>query len=711
MFLLLLLLQFLPHEHKKLNVDNKHSNFYEVFPNQGLKASLKTNVVYNNDPKNLYVTIIASDQNEFFSSAMGRDENLDQDDYIELIFDNYNQHNSAIVFQTNPIGTRKDYELSDNGNNRNDAWNAYWDVEVNRNKGSWEAKFIIPLSTLRFSGENDISINFKVNRYVKSINTKYTMPYSNDNMSDIEYNLNVVEKMNLKSVKPTMPIILKPYIVSNYNNNYELNDDESSFLHTESFQDRKNYSNSSNLDRFLSNIGLDLKYKFNPQSHIDLSLNTDFAQAESDEAIVNLSRYSLFRPEKREFFLENSELFNFDMFFGKRLFYSRKVGIEDGNSVPIIGGARFVSSNKSNEYAALTMLSNKFKEEPSILYSAIRYKQKLKEDDSFIGLMFTSKESDSTSLRSVGLDGKYRLTDDIFAQFYGTANKKIDGSIPYSFGLRFAKFPSKGQILNLMYKQQKNDFDPELGFIGRNNMKKMGMFNGYIFKNISELMTDFRLGHWMSADWDIDTNQRLTLRSNIWTRFTFNDGSDLMFLPIMYTEEYIDESWTFADDLEIPIGNFKNKGFWLEYNGSKSSNTSYNLGLSYSGFYGGEHIRVNPKVNYIASEQLNMQFNIDFNRFNFPRNYGRVQLNKVILNSKFNYSFSTKTSVKLLSQYDHEERQILSNLRFRYNPVEGTDLYIVYNQHYNSELNRFNLNRPRFQNHSVIIKFAKAFIY
>ena len=701
--------------------DAQHiDQFKQISPSLGNLPTEKTDVYVRYDKDFLYVAVKAYTTNELFASVMGRDESLDTDDNIELVIDTYNDKTNALVFATNPLGAKKDYELSGNGDDRNESWNTFWDVVSQKTEFGWSAEYKIPFSSLRYEVKDINVMGFKVLRYIRSSNERLISPLKYEDIKNRDYNLQNTSELSFTGLESKNPFYFTPYITSNYGNSYALNSAETAYENTTSFHSGKGFLGSKGLDQLLSNIGFDLKYKLSNTSTLDITMNTDFAQAEADDRVINLSRFSVYQPEKRGFFLENADIFSFFMDFGNNLFHSRTIGLEDGKSLPIIGGARLTGTLGDIQYGALNMQTKAVEDVDALNYSVLRVKKSISSDKSYIGFMGASKQSTERSdlyNHTIGIDGHYLFGDKMEAVGYlsGVYTEK-NASDNLSFGGRLSRFSPTGYSTNFVYTQLEDEFDPALGFIRRNGIKRYGMWHGYgwNFKD-HPTINSFDMGWWSSKTWHNKDNSNAFFGTNIWALVVLKNGWRIMGNPIRYQVDYLEEAWEFSDKLTIPAGRYSWYAGWLNINSGNAYDYTIRLQSTYQGFYNGTLFRFSPSVNYILNKHITLDGGVNFNQIQLPSRFstnGNGKQTRTLVNLRGTYSFSSSTSIKAFIQYDNTSETLGSNIRLRYNPTEGTDLYIVYNQNMNTNITeREELIKPRFQNQAIILKFAKTFLY
>ena len=393
------------------------SDFKQFEPNIGAAATESVRVYLTSDKEYLYIAAEINYQNlsELFATTLERDIAQVNDDYFEIHLDTYNDKTNTLVFRTNPHSTRQDFEVSRNGEFFNTSWNTFWDAKSQTTETGWSTEMRIPFSSLRYKhgDENTMRVKFVI-KY-KEKNETIVYPLLDVETGSGLYHFNNSLEITFRDLPSAKPLYITPYIKGNVIHENLENEATSDYEGHTSVLERKSYSDTKALDKLLSNVGLDVKYRPSPSKTLDLTLNTDFAEVEADDRIVNISRFPIFLPEKRLFFLENADLFNSNQ-FDHRLFHSRRIGIEDGTAVPIIGGARFTSNNATWQYGLLGMQTHKTENVASANMSVFRFRRSVGKLGSNIGIMNTNKLTKGQNNHLVATDANLRFTNTVRAR-------------------------------------------------------------------------------------------------------------------------------------------------------------------------------------------------------------------------------------------------------------------------------------------------------
>ncbi|MBD3661433.1 MAG: carbohydrate binding family 9 domain-containing protein, partial [Arenibacter algicola] len=377
----------------------------QLQPNYGQTASEKTEIRIAYNAETFYVAVVCHDSkpNDLVVSSARRDANLDNTDAFIFILDTYKDNQNGFVFGTNSLGVEYDAQVDNEGQFNFNAnlqqggavggfnlnWDGSWEVKTEVGPYGWSAEFAIPLRTLRFQGGKDWGVNFRRNiRRTNEVAYWASLP--------IGFNLNRLSLAgNLTGLDLKSPGNLKmiPYVLG---------------------QVSKNFEQAGSKAKYAAEVGGDIKYSITPSLTLDLTYNTDFAQVEVDQQQVNLDRFNLFFPEKRPFFLENAGLFSVGSPGEVDLFFSRRIGIgDDGNLVPILGGARLSGKLNRTNVGLLSMFTDDVKEVgiEKNNFTVARVNHEFK-GRSAIGAILVNREgigAEDDFNRTIAVDGKLGL--------------------------------------------------------------------------------------------------------------------------------------------------------------------------------------------------------------------------------------------------------------------------------------------------------------
>ncbi|HET6244461.1 MAG: carbohydrate binding family 9 domain-containing protein [Bacteroidetes bacterium] len=703
------------------------SEFMMISPVPGGKPSFNTEVklLYNDTYLFVGIKLFDPEPKKMIATAMERDSDVEDDDNVVVIIDSYNDNLNGIAFATNPLGVRQDIEISQNGEGINEDFNTFWNVAVKITENGWIAEFKIPFSSLRFTEKEEVIMGFKVLRTIRRLNEEIIAPPFDENIADPHFRLDLALDIIFENLTCKKPVYFTPYIVSDIQKNKILNSTGSQYESNYSAISRKNYFEKSVTDKILSNIGADLKMGLSKNLTLDVSVNTDFAQAEVDDRIINTTRFNVFLPEKRAFFLESEDYFNFNM-GPTRLFFSRNIGRSQGLIVPVLGGVRLTGQHKGFQVGALNMQTMAMEEEglPSENFSVLRVKKELYNNGSYVGGILTNRISISdlsVSNQVAGVDYLHRINRKWFTSgaFSGTFNSREETSFTrnnMAAQFKLVKQSNRGFSHILDAKYLGEDFDPAMGFMRFNNLTQFRSGNSYswVTEN-SKHIAGYKLESVLMNARNSSTGASEISNINVSPLLHFKNGSMIKLTPFEFYQDTFNFSWNMNSDIIVPAGNYP---MWFSSVYMSSPATKRYKLESYAkkgDYYGGHmnNIWIGGKFN--LNKYFQFETSYDYNHIRFANDFhilnqeALFETHLVTLN--LNFQLNSKISMKALVQYDDMSNNFGSNFRFRYNPREGTELFIVINHGVNTmrqPMQPLNQELPLIANQSVIVKFIRT---
>ncbi|RIK58186.1 hypothetical protein DCC62_29555, partial [candidate division KSB1 bacterium] len=435
------------------------SDFFQYQPDEGRPASEKTEVRVLYDEHSLYIGAMCHDAEpqKIVAQKLQRDSGLEDDDVFGFLVDTYHDHRNAYFFMTNPNGAQEDGQLVDGAFRADLDWDGVWEVRAQIHEHGWSAEFKIPLWNFKFNAllEQSWGINFTrtIKRKTEQVNWA---SWSRDNNGGFLRVSRAGDLLDLRELSPGRNLQIKPYVLGK-----TLRDD---LLTPQPIRDEK------------FDAGLDIKYGLTSNLTLDLTANTDFAQVEADIEQVNLTRFPLFFPEKREFFLESANTFQFGEgnFFGPPpifLFYSRRIGIAGFNQiVPLLAGGRLTGKVGKYEIGALDILTDETADFPRSHFSVVRLNRDVFQR-SKIGVMFTNRANiGENNQQAYGVDANLWLSSPLVFQSFAAQSRASDGPTAnaWKLGLDFTK-DHWGWFASHMFIDK--DFNPPVGFVLRPDIR------------------------------------------------------------------------------------------------------------------------------------------------------------------------------------------------------------------------------------------------
>lgn len=700
------------------------SEFMQTDPVPGALPTEKTEVRMLYSDAFLYVGFHCFDSTsaKLVRFFMDRDFELGKDDGVSVQLDSYNDKSTSVIFVTNTLGARFDSEISNNGDNMNDDYNNFWDVASFVDTTGYTSEFRIPFSSLRFEQREKTIMGFRFARMVKRKNELSTYPRCDSSLQNKWCNVSQAAELEFLNLKTKRPVYLTPYVIGNFDQQSILNAQGTGYENVNTFFTRKNFTTNEAVDKVLSNLGADLKYGITKNFTLNVTVNTDFAQAEVDNRIINLSKYVINLPEKRNFFLESQNYLSYSVGQGTQLFNSRTIGIEGNTIVPIIGGLRITGKQNGWAIGALSMQTTEVKsiQIAAQNFSVARLRKYYGANGSFWGGIVTNRVSTnnhSVSNQSIAIDAVHHFNDKWLAGFGIAAS--YDSVVKKTFDqnafINFFAFKNVGEgffhgfDLELVGRKfnPAMGFNPEIdyGFVSLNSGKRTRIKGAYALNSwVVNASVDYR--------WKLFTNLTETKSAKIETGINWKKGTILDVSPIGYKEDRLFGDWSLNDHITVPEGYYHMLA--AEANLAYDESKSFTAGLyaRYGGFYGGNIFTVNPSANYIINRFLRFNMTYEYNQINFPVNFsdnGESIYKSNLISVNINITQSSKFSIKLLAQYDDISDSFGGNLRIRYNPREGTDLYIVYNSSLNTNRLEAKPELPLLEQQAIVIKYTVTF--
>ena len=672
-----------------------YDNFTQQDPIEGAPASERTEVRVIFDKSNVYIGIICfdSEPGKIIVNQSRRDADLTETDAVIVVFDTFNDNQNAFVFGTNPLGIEYDGQVSGEGQTSgitqgqsgtsgsqrgtisafNANWDGDWRVKASVTERGWEAEMAIPLKTLRYATGDNRTWGFNVKRNIRRKNEQvYLSPIQRG--FDV-YRVSSAAKLTGLDLPYRRDIKLTPYVLGSANKDYTVTTDQ---------LDRK------------GDIGLDVKWGIRPNLTADFTVNTDFAQVEADEEQVNLTRFDVFFPEKRPFFLENASVFQFGAPQQIDLFFSRRIGLSGAASagvpIDIPGGARLSGKVGGFNVGLLDMQTDDARDlrtgafiTDANNFGVIRIQREIGRSN--LGAIFVNRQGTggdaggSNYNRAYGLDAALQLSKNgkLFTFIARTDSPEARGGSDYS-GRLFYNFTNNLWQVSAGYSQVGEFFNPEVGYLPRRGYRRPEgrvfmtydpkrwdwirrisphvSYNAYVGLHDNEIQTSNGHYHFFEIQparggrfgTFVDRNQDRPI-----TPFTvFNAGGRRVVIPPgLYTwyqvaNEYIhDPSAVVSGSIRHRIGNFYDGDF-----NAVELTTSLRAGSRFIGTLG-------------------------YTRQDVDLPAGRFHTDLVPL--KLSYAFTTLANIQALVQYNNQSSLVSSNIRLALLNRSGTGLFVVYN--------------------------------
>ena len=672
------------------------SDFIQVEPNDGSPATQKTELWVSFDETNVYVSfrVWESQPDRMIVNEMRRDSttNILANETVAFVLDTYYDRRNGVLFHVNAIGGRLDGQVTDERLYNSD-WNPIWDYSTGRFDGGWTLEAAVPFKSLRYRpGREQVwGLNARrINRWKNEISYVTRVP----NALGIRGIFQVSQAATLVGIEAppgSRSLELKPYAISNLTTDATA----SPSVHNDVGGD----------------VGLDVKYGVTQNLTADFTYNTDFAQVEADEEQVNLTRFSLFFPEKREFFLENQGLFQFGGVGGRFggdtpiLFFSRRVGLDKGREIGIQAGGRLTGRVGAFSVGALNIRTDADagSNTPSTTFSVLRVKRDILRRSS-IGGIFAQRSvavNGTGSNETYGLDGTFAFFNNLAINTYW-ARTRTEGLSTDDTSYRMdLNYNGDRYGLELERLRVGDNFNPEIGFLRRDDMRKS--FAQLRFSPRPASIERVRKLSWIgSLTYIEDGPGRLETREQHGEAGIEFENSDALNVSYTNTYEFLKQPFGIAPGVTIPEGGYSFGTFGIRFTMGQQRKSSGTLSFQQGSFFGGDKTAVGYSRGRVElSPRLAIEPSLSVNRVTLP--VGSFTTN--LVSSRLTYTLTPRMFVSGLVQYNSSRHSVAANVRFRWEYRPGSELFIVYNDTRDTE----GLGFPDLQTRSFIVKINRLF--
>ena len=682
-------------------VTRSFSGFIQSVPDEGAAATERTEVWLTFDDTDIYVSARMWDsapESEWVANELRRDTGqLRQNDTFGVMFDTFYDRRNGVMFYTNPLGALSDFAITNEGNPNSD-WNPVWDVRTGRFEGGWTVEMQIPFKSLRYRGGSEQIWGVQMRRAIRRKNewSHLTLIPRSAAPSGPALSMRVSRYATLVGLEapPASRVIeLKPYGISG--------------RATDLTTDPESRNDLS------ADAGLDLKIGITDNLTADFTYNTDFAQVEVDEQQVNLTRFSLFFPERREFFLEGRGIFGFATGgvsggFGRggvsapTLFFSRRIGLQSGEPVPILGGGRVTGKVGAFDVGALSIRTDDLQSAraESTNFTVLRLRRDVLQRSS-IGVLF-ERRSESTlapgSNQAYGIDATFSLLDnvDLLGYYAKTDTEGLTGT-DESYRSRFS-YSGDAWGLQIDHLLVGEDFNPEVGFVQRTGIRQSFLSGRYSprpasIESIRQVTLEARINYLENAEAGfVETRER---QGNFQIEFETSDE-----FSVDFTDSYenLSEAFPIASGVTIPVGRYSFRNVQFSYSFGLQRPFSGNLSLQRGSFFGGDRTSVGfERARIEILPQLSVEPNVSFNWVDLPQG----DFTQHVASTRVSYSFSPRTFLSGLVQYSASSDSFSANFRLRWEYAPGSEIFIVYTEERDTDVfDRFS----KLENRGLVIK-------
>lgn len=665
------------------NPEGWNNNFKEYFPSDTSFSKIKTRVKIAFDDQNLYIAAVMENlgPRNYVSTSLRRDFRGEQNDAIVFVFDTFNDRTNAFSFGINPYGVQREGLISNGGNRPTDfslAWDNKWFSEAIIFENHWQTEIIIPLSTIRFK---DGAPNWNVNFY--RIDSEYG---ERSTWTPIPRNFSIISTAFSRKLifeepikKSSANISLIPYVAGGASKNFLEGTEEP----------------------FAPSVGGDAKIGIGPALNLDLTFNPDFSQVEVDQQVTNLDRFEIFFPERRQFFLENADLFDSFGHPRARPFFSRRIGVDidsaTGQNIQskIIYGARL--SGKINDdwrVGAMNMqtATDELAGANGKNFTVLALQKKVFARSN-IGLIYVDREtlapSDSQRLfnpsaynRLLGVDYNLNSADGKWSgkAFYHRTFEPTKQETPYALNA-FISFSDIRWNWMVSFQDIGENFNPAVGFIPRTNYKRLNPRVGYLFYPNSRLINRHGPKFEIEALWNEEIGQT-DRELNPGYLIRFNSLSELEVTlrnRYIYLFQNFDPTRTGGERL-LAGTDYTNNTLRIEYKSNPRNVFNINMDAETGQYFTGNFSRFTSEMGVRIGYLANISMNFNYARIRLPKPQNDADL--ILVGPRIDLTFSKKVFWTTFIQYNNQidNLNINTRLQWRYAPV--SDFFLVYTDNY-----------------------------
>ena len=686
-------------------------------PVEGAQATEKTEAWIMFDRANIYVSARVWDSappSAWVADEMRRDTRQGRDnDSFWVSFDTFYDRRNAVTFYTNPLGAIGDFAITNEGNPNSD-WNPVWDVRVGRFEGGWTVEMEIPFKSIRFRPGDEQIWGLQLRRTVRRKNERLFLtpvPISAGRGGIFRVS-DYGTMVGLKAPGGSNNLEIKPYGIGGVSTDVDTTPPTS------------NEGDGA--------FGLDVKYGVTQNLTADLTYNTDFAQVEADEQQVNLTRFSLFFPEKREFFLEGRGIFDFARGGGTSgrgdalrriggggsfrggdnaptLFYSRRIGFDDGAVVPIIGGGRVTGKVGAFDVGALSIQTDDevISGAEKTNFTVVRIKRDILRRSS-VGALFTNRSLSLVgdgSNQAYGADATFAFYDNVsllgyFAKTQTPGISEKDTSYQGRFAYTGDRYGFEGEHLVV-----EDNFMPEVGFLRRDNFRRTYATGRFSPRPRSlDAVRQFRVEGAFDYIVTADTGLVETRQAQLGFSTEF-ENSDRVGISVADNYEFLSEEFEPGPGVVFPVGGYSFRDVEATYELGAQHRVAGRITTRFGEYFDGNIKTIELGRGRVGITQaLSVEPSVSVNWVDSPQGSFRTDL----VVARLTYTFSPRMFFSGLVQYNSSTDSVSSNLRLRWEYSPGSELFVVYTEDRNTDPLRPE-RYAELRNRGLVVKVNRLF--
>ncbi|HJQ25265.1 MAG TPA: DUF5916 domain-containing protein [Blastocatellia bacterium] len=643
------------------------TDFRQEEPHEGAPATERTEVRVLYGDKYLYVGIRAfdSEPDKVNARELARDASFSNDDKIEILLDTYHDRRNAYRFVVNPLGTQQDALITDEGRDINLSWDAPWLSSGRKDQSGYTVEIAIPLTTLRYT-EGAPAWGFNVSRIIRRKNeenlwTSWQRSFGLERVSQAG------ELVGVEGIRRRRLMEFKPYVTGGWKQGVPR-------IGSEGFD--TGLHGTAGLE--VARIGI------TPSLTAELTVNPDFGQVEADQQVVNLTRFSVFFPEKRDFFLENSGIFLFGRAESNQLFFTRRIGLtDDGQPLPIDYGAKITGKIGPYNVGFLQVQTRQLGDEHTALgiprehFTVARVKRDIFGRSS-IGAMFVNREGGTSTdyNRGAGIDTQLNITDhwQLLGFLMGTATPGVHSS--FLSGRFDSRYENDHVRFIGVYEDIGSNFNPEMGFVERNGIRQY--FGQAAYKPRPRFIPGVRRMEFETQlEYYEDRSGHLSTRQAEFSWETeFNNSAIFFFRPVEDVTDVLKAPFEIRPGIVIPRGSYHFNRPRISFSSDSSKRIVFTAREKWGDFYSGRLYETSAGITWRPNEHFLLDLSDSYNRVWLPQ--GNFSTN--LLGGRASYNFSRKLLTSAFVQLNSAARLSSVNLRLRYIFRPNSDFFVIYNQ-------------------------------
>ena len=664
------------------------SNFTQRDLNYGEPSTERTETAILYDKYTLYIGVwcYQKDASTIVAKNMNRDFDYETDDNFQILISPFNDNRNGYLFVVNPNGARADIQVY-GGEDGNEDWNGVWDAKTTITDKGWFAEIYIPFSTLQFKKGEILNWALNFERDIVSQNQQALWQgWSRDNSI---YAVNKAGRLTeITNIAYAKKFEFKPYVLGGWQ------------------------YNTTDGDDFTYKFGGDLNVSLSPTLKLNLTSFTDFAQVEADRIPVNLSRFSVYYPEKRQFFLEGYDMYSFHLGNRNKAFYTREIGIEEGKQVPIIAGARLFGKVGKHNIGFLNIQEGKLDSILTTNNTVFRYKHDIGKQ-SYVGGIFTNKQNSAKSNQVIGLDASYQTSE-----FLKDKNLVVNASVATSTenfevqknALTYRLFIDYANDLidNYMaFGSMQKSFNPELGYIRRSDYDSYSWY----FRLSPRVFTKYGIKRLLLKPWRFNlykthsTGEPESFSNEIRPIGAVLKSGERFEFNFIQNYDRLDFEFDLTDKLIIPKGKYWMYKYEFQFETYHARKIWVEFLYNWGGFYTGKIKTFEGELGVNINKHINISTEYTLNKVDLPE--GNITTNELAM--YFNYAFTTKLNFSLFWQYNDLDELMIYNFRLHWIPKVGSDLYFVYNIGYVDQIKQIDYLKPTTTD--VAVKLVYRFVF